>query len=92
MSVRNLTRVLQKHTGMPPAKFIEKYRVETARKYLEDTDCSLEGIAEQCGLGNMGTMRRLFLRHLAITPSDYRRAFQTSLKVPEPDDPLLSIY
>src|SRR5689334_13035092 len=31
MSVRNLTRVLQKHTGMPPAKFIEKYRVETAR-------------------------------------------------------------
>ena len=92
MSVRNLTRVLQKHTGMPPAKFIEKYRVEAARKYLEDTDCSLESIAEQCGLGNMGTMRRLFLRHLATTPSDYRHAFQTSLRDPEPDNSLLSSY
>ena len=78
MSVRNLTRVLQKHTGMPPAKFIEKLRVEKARTYLEDTDMSLERIVEQCGLGNLVTMRRIFLRHLAITPSDYRRAFRTS--------------
>ncbi|PSL28157.1 GlxA family transcriptional regulator [Chitinophaga ginsengisoli] len=80
MSVRNLTRVLQKHTGMPPAKFIEKLRVEKARAYLEDTDMSLERIAEYCGLGNLVTMRRIFLRQLAITPSDYRRAFRTSLK------------
>ncbi|RFM36854.1 GlxA family transcriptional regulator [Chitinophaga silvisoli] len=80
MSVRNLTRVLQKHAGMPPAKFIEKLRVEKARVYLEDTDLSLERIAEQCGLGNLVTMRRIFLRQLAITPSDYRNAFRTSLK------------
>ncbi|TWW00406.1 GlxA family transcriptional regulator [Chitinophaga pinensis] len=80
MSVRNLTRVLQKHTGMPPAKFIEKLRVEKARVYLEDTDMLLERIVEQCGFGNLITMRRIFLRQLAITPSDYRRAFRTSLK------------
>jgi len=80
MSVRNLTRVLQKHTGMPPAKFIEKLRVEKARVYLEDTDMLLERIVEQCGFGNLVTMRRIFLRQLAITPSDYRRAFRTSLK------------
>jgi len=91
MSVRNLTRVLQKDTGMPPAKFIEKYRVEAARQCLEDTDLSLERIAEQCGLGNMGTMCRVFFRHLATTPSDYRRAFRTSLRNSEPDDPLLSL-
>jgi transcriptional regulator GlxA family with amidase domain len=79
MSTRNFTRVFHKQTGMPPAKFIEKLRVEAARKYLEDTDISIERIAEKCGLGGLVNMRRTFLRHLMTTPSDYRRAFQTSL-------------
>ena len=80
MSPRNFTRVFHKQTGLPPAKFIEKLRVETARKYLEDTDTPLEIIAEKCGLGGLVSMRRTFLRHLMTTPSDYRRAFRTSLK------------
>jgi len=81
MSPRNFTRVFHKQTGLPPAKFIEKMRVETARKYLENTDVALENIAEKCGLGGLVSMRRTFLRHLMTTPSDYRRAFRTSLKV-----------
>jgi transcriptional regulator GlxA family with amidase domain len=80
MSPRNFTRVFHKQTGLPPAKFIEKLRVETARKYLEDTDMPVESIAEKCGLGGLVSMRRTFLRHLMTTPSDYRRAFRTSLK------------
>jgi transcriptional regulator GlxA family with amidase domain len=79
MSTRNFTRVFHKQTGMPPAKFIEKLRVETARKYLEDTALSIERISEKCGLGGLVNMRRTFLRHLLTTPSDYRRAFQSSL-------------
>lgn len=80
MSARNFTRVFHRETGMPPAKFIEKMRVETARKYLEDTDMPLERIAERCGLGGLVSMRRTFLRHLMTTPSDYRRNFRTALK------------
>jgi len=80
MSTRNFTRVFHKQTGISPAKFVEKLRVETARKYLEDTDIALERIADLCGLGNLVSMRRTFLRHLMTTPSDYRRAFRTSLK------------
>lgn len=80
MSTRNFTRVFHKQTGMPPAKFVEKFRVEEARKLLESTDVSLERIAEQCGLVNLVGMRRTFLRHLNVTPSDYRRTFRTALK------------
>jgi transcriptional regulator GlxA family with amidase domain len=80
MSPRNFTRVFHRQTGLPPAKFIEKVRVEAARKYLEDTDMPLESIAGKCGLGGLVSMRRTFLRHLMVTPSDYRRAFRTSLK------------
>lgn len=80
MSTRNFTRIFHRETGMPPAKFVEKLRIEAARKYLEDSDVSLEQIAELCGLGGLVSMRRVFLRHLNTTPSDYRRAFRTSLR------------
>ncbi|MDR6943904.1 GlxA family transcriptional regulator [Mucilaginibacter pocheonensis] len=90
MSTRNFTRVFHKQTGLPPAKFIEKVRVEAARKLLEDTDVPLERIAEDCGLINLVGMRRTFLRHLDITPSDYRRTFRTALKAANMDDLLLT--
>lgn len=83
MSPRNFTRVFHKQTGMPPAKYVEKLRVEAARKYLEGTDISLEQVAKKCGLGGMVSMRRTFLRHFMVTPSDYRRAFRTSLAEPD---------
>ena len=79
MSVRNFTRVFHKQTGMSPAKFVEKLRVEVARKFLEETDLALETIAEKCGLGGLVSMRRIFLRHLMATPSGYRRAFRSAL-------------
>ena len=90
MSTRNFTRVFHKQTGVSPAKFIEKLRVETARKYLEDTDMPLEHIAQKCGLCGLVSMRRTFLRHLMTTPSDYRRAFRTSLKTDGIRDVMLS--
>lgn len=79
MSARNFARVFLKETGLTPAKFIERVRIETARKYLEDSNLSLEQIAEKCGLGGAVSMRRTFMRHMMISPSDYRNAFRTSL-------------
>jgi transcriptional regulator GlxA family with amidase domain len=79
MSVRNFARVFLKETGLTPAKYVEKVRVEVARKYLEDSDLSMDQIAEKCGLGGLVSMRRTFLRHMMVSPSDYRRSFRTSL-------------
>jgi transcriptional regulator GlxA family with amidase domain len=79
MSPRNFARVFLRETGITPAKFIEKLRLETARRRLEETNLTLEEISGECGLGGPDTMRRLFVRHLRTTPSDYRRGFQTAL-------------
>jgi transcriptional regulator GlxA family with amidase domain len=79
MSPRNFARVFLKDTGLTPAKFVEKLRVEKARALLENTDLSIEQISEKCGLGSLVSMRRIFLRNLMVTPSDYRRTFKTSL-------------
>lgn len=79
MSARNFARVFLKETKFTPAKFLEKLRVEMARNYLENSALSLEGIAVRCGLGSLVSMRRVFLRHLEISPGTYRSTFRTAL-------------
>ncbi|NOW96018.1 GlxA family transcriptional regulator [Mucilaginibacter sp. SG564] len=78
MSGRTLSRLVIKETGMSPVKFVEKLRVDFARKLLEESDFSLERISVQCGLGGLVSMRRVFIRHLSITPSDYRKLFKNA--------------
>lgn len=79
MSERNFARVFTKSVGITPAKFIEKLRVEVAQRYLEDTNLTLDTIAQKCGFKVATTLHRVFQRHLAVTPGDYRAAFQTTL-------------
>ncbi|MEL7587497.1 MAG: GlxA family transcriptional regulator [Prolixibacteraceae bacterium] len=79
MSPRNFARVFHREAGITPARFIEKLRVETARRRLGETRLTIEEISEECGLGGPDTLRRLFLRHFRTTPSEYRKSFQTSL-------------
>lgn len=79
MSPRNFARVFLRETGITPAKYIEKLRLEAARRRLEETQLTLEEISNECGVGNADALRRLFLRHMRTTPSDYRRSFTTAL-------------
>jgi transcriptional regulator GlxA family with amidase domain len=79
MSPRNFARVFLRETGITPAKYIEKVRLETARRRLEETKLTLDEISAECGVGDADTLRRLFLRHMRTTPSEYRRSFTTAL-------------
>ncbi len=75
MSSRNFSRVFFRETGITPAKFIEKTRVEAARRRLEESHLSLDEVAKQCGLVDANGLRRLFQRHLKTTPGTYRKNF-----------------
>ena len=79
MSPRNFSRVFLRETGITPAKYVEKVRLETARRRLEETRLSIDEISDECGIGNSDRLRRLFLRHMRTTPSDYRKNFSTAL-------------
>ncbi len=79
MSPRNFARVFLRETGITPAKYIEKLRLETARRRLEETHLTLDEISNECGVGNADGLRRLFLRHMKTTPSDYRKSFTTAM-------------
>lgn len=75
MSPRNFARVYKQKTGRTPAKAIELFRMEAARRMLEDSPRSIEQIAGLCGFGDEERMRCTFHRQLAISPRDYRERF-----------------
>ncbi len=78
MSPRNFARVFAREVGLTPARFVERTRVEAARRRLEETRASVEEVARDCGFGSAETMRRAFLRHVRVGPADYRHRFQST--------------
>jgi transcriptional regulator GlxA family with amidase domain len=78
MSVRHFTRVFTTEVGESPSRFVERIRVEAARRELETTADTLDIVAARCGLGSAETLRRVFQRHLGVAPDAYRRRFRTA--------------
>jgi len=75
MSERSFMRRFKEATGMTPADWLTRVRVDRARELLEGTTLSIDSIAAECGYGNPVTLRHHFRRKLGISPSDYRARF-----------------
>jgi transcriptional regulator GlxA family with amidase domain len=76
MTPRTFARTYVNRTGMTPANGVEALRVETARLLLESRQVGgVVEVAKRAGFGDDERMRRAFLRHLGVTPSEYRRRF-----------------
>lgn len=78
MSERNFRRVFCKEVGSTPLAFVERARLEAARRLLEDGDLPLKSIASRVGFRSEQPMRRLFLKQLGVTPNEYRARFGNS--------------
>jgi len=76
MSVRHFSRVFAEEVGETPARYVERVRMEAARRELETTTDTLDVIATRCGFGTAETMRRAFHRRLDVAPDSYRRRFR----------------
>lgn len=75
MSVRNFGRVFRVETGTSPADYVERVRVETARRLLEATECTVEQVADESGFGTPESLRRAFVRRAGLSPREYRARF-----------------
>ena len=75
LSTRHLSRLVQAETGMTPARWIEQVRLDAARRLLS-ANYGVADAAELSGFGSDETMRRVFRKHLNLTPSEYREQFR----------------
>ena len=68
-------RVVFEFDKLAPAydvRYVDRVRLETARRLLEDTAAGIAEVARCSGYGTPEAMRRAFVRALGISPSDYR--------------------
>jgi transcriptional regulator GlxA family with amidase domain len=82
MSPRHFARAFRAETGVTPARYVERVRLEAARGRLEDGAEPVASVAAACGFGTAETMRRSFLRALGVGPAEYRRRFRTHTHSP----------
>jgi transcriptional regulator GlxA family with amidase domain len=78
MSPRSLARYFAQEAGITPHEFIERARIDAARRMLEGTGQPLKAIAYDCGFGSADRMRIVFSARLGVTPAQYRANFRQS--------------
>lgn len=79
MSPRTLYRRLQAATGATPLQWLLHQRLARAQSLLESTDLPVEKVGELSGLGTGNNLRYHFLKHIGVSPSDYRQAFPAAV-------------
>jgi transcriptional regulator GlxA family with amidase domain len=78
MSPRHFARVFRTEVGCTPAVYVERTRVEVARRLLETTSLSVDEVAEAAGFGTVETLRRAFARRVGASPTAYRDRFRAA--------------
>jgi transcriptional regulator GlxA family with amidase domain len=75
MSPRHFARLFTDEVGESPGAYVERIRIDAARRQLEETDDTVVAIAARCGFGTSESMRRNFVRRIGVSPDQYRRTF-----------------
>jgi transcriptional regulator GlxA family with amidase domain len=84
MSPRHFSRVFRAETGVTPADYVDRVRVETARRLLETTAMPVERVAGSAGFGTPESLRRSLGRRIGLSPREYRARFGRSPRPAKP--------
>jgi transcriptional regulator GlxA family with amidase domain len=69
-----LTSCFHRELGITPVAYLNRYRVEQARKLLRATDKSITEIALEVGFSGSSYFSRVFHRETGMSPAEYRRS------------------
>jgi transcriptional regulator GlxA family with amidase domain len=76
VSLRSLSRLFRRELNASPSVFVERVRIDQARRALLETDAPVEVIATDCGFGSLRRMDRAFARAISATPTEFRGRFK----------------
>jgi transcriptional regulator GlxA family with amidase domain len=76
LAARTFKRRFAAATGLTPIEYVQRLRVEDAKRRLERTDASVDEISWRVGYEDAAFFRRLFKRTTGMAPGAYRKRFR----------------
>ena len=76
LAERTFKRRFAEATGLAPLAYVQRLRIEDAKRRLERTASPVDEISWRVGYEDAAFFRRLFKRTTGMTPGAYRRRFQ----------------
>ena len=73
---RTFKRRFTQATGMPPLDYVQRLRIELAKRRLEQSDTAIEQIGWAVGYEDPASFRKLFRRVTGVAPGIYRRRYR----------------
>ena len=78
-SSRNFVRRFKKATKNTPKEYIQRVRIEAAKKQLESTTLNVGEVMFNSGYNDDKTFRTLFKRYAGLTPLEYRNKYNREM-------------
>jgi transcriptional regulator GlxA family with amidase domain len=75
LAERTFKRRFSAATGLAPIDYIQRLRIEDAKRRLERTEAPIDDISWQVGYEDPAFFRRLFRRMTGLAPGAYRKRF-----------------
>lgn len=76
LAERTFKRRFASATGLPPLEYVQRLRIEDAKRRLERTDAPVDEISWRVGYEDPAFFRRLFKRTTGLAPGAYRKRFR----------------
>jgi transcriptional regulator GlxA family with amidase domain len=76
LAARTFKRRFTTATGLAPLDYVQRLRIEDAKRRLERTDASVDEISWRVGYEDAAFFRRLFKRTTGLAPGAYRKRFR----------------
>lgn len=76
-SRRNFLRRFKDATGNTPIEYLQRVRIEAAKRLLEHSPKNIGEVMTAAGYGDVKTFRQLFKKYTGFAPMDYRGRYRT---------------
>jgi transcriptional regulator GlxA family with amidase domain len=76
LAERTFKRRFAAATGLMPLEYVQRLRIEDAKRRLERTEASVDEISWRVGYEDAAFFRRLFKRTTGLAPGAYRKRFR----------------
>lgn len=78
-SARNFVRRFKKATKNTPMEYIQRVRIENAKKKLESSTMNILQVMLDSGYNDDKTFRTIFKRYAGLTPLEYRKKYNREM-------------